>query len=152
MNFLILFLIYVNISLCQTNENIIENCNNRGLYDKEEKKCICIDSFISISDNEKECVYAKRSKTTAILLSIFGGFFGADQFYLGKNFKGFMKTLIPFLTFTVLVYLKLTKNEKIKFPNTFFLIPVFVMLCLWLIDLLLLLSNKTKDSFGLSLS
>ena len=78
-------------------------CNYKGNYNLTTKKCECLEDYISIPNSSNlECNYELRSGKIALFLSIFGGIFGADRFYLGNNIKAFIKVCLPIIIFKLI--------------------------------------------------
>ena len=124
-----------------------QTCNNKGIYDIKKHRCLCIDEYETIDDIQ--CIYQKRSKTIATLMSIFGGALGAEQFYLGNNFKGFVKVFIPIMLLLSIMYVKM--NYRKNLPNYYLLLPLIVMILFWIIDIVLIASGLIKDGKGFEL-
>ena len=124
-------------------------CNKKGIYEKSE--CYCLKSYESI--NGKFCNYEKKRKIIAIILSLFFGFSGVDQYYLGKNIRGFLKCFFPvFLFLSLLFYIYKNSDKPLNKPNDiFFLIRIFFLLFFWFIDFFFIIIGFTKDSKGFDL-
>ena len=69
---------------------------NRGLLQKRDERGVVIHDVDCPAECHKNNFRCKRRKT-ALLLSIFMGFYGVDRFYLGYNFYGCIKVVIATL-------------------------------------------------------
>lgn len=125
----------------------VQTCNNKGIYDIKTHQCICIDEYETIGD--LQCIYQKRSKMIAVLMSFFGGFLGAEQFYLGNTFKGFAKIFVPIILLISIMYCKM--NFMKDLPNYYLLLPLGIAILFWIIDIVLIVSGVTKDGKGFEL-
>ena len=96
--YLSLFLFFQFIKTEDINEESI--CNGKGIY--EQNNCYCLQNYESI--NGEYCNYERKKKIVAIILSLFFGFTGADQYYLGKNIRGFLKVVLPVFFFFFLLF------------------------------------------------
>ncbi len=75
------------------------------------------------------------------MLSIFLGGVGIDMFYLGYNFRGLVKCLLPLSSF--LIILSISEKKPIKnLPISYylFLFPLALFFLIWFIDIVLILS------------
>lgn len=152
MKIIIIALLFYLYSKCICNNSeFSEYCNKKGIYNQDTHKCKCIENYISLEEDNMECIYQKKSKTIAQIMSIFGGFLGAEQFYLGNNFKGFAKVFIPIITFLLIIYSKSFLKEKIDLPEYFLVIPIILLIVFWIVDILFIFFGFTKDSKGIEL-
>jgi len=145
----IIFL-FLFFQLIQTEDNNDESiCNGKGIY--EQNNCYCLQNYESI--NGEYCNYERKKKIVAIILSLFFGFTGADQYYLGKNIRGFLKVVLPvFLFFGLLFYIFINSNKPLNESNDiYFLIPIIILLFFWFIDFFCIINGITKDSKGFDL-
>ena len=145
--YLSLFLFFQFIKTEDINEESI--CNGKGIY--EQNNCYCLQNYESI--NGEYCNYERKKKIIAIILSLFFGFTGADQYYLGKNIRGFLKVVLPvFLFFGLLFYIFINSNKPLNESNDiYFLIPIIILLFFWFIDFFCIINGITKDSKGFDL-
>lgn len=145
--YLSLFLFFQFIKTEDINEESI--CNGKGIY--EQNNCYCLQNYESI--NGEYCNYERKKKIVAIILSLFFGFTGADQYYLGKNIRGFLKVVLPvFLFFGLLFYIFINSNKPLNESNDiYFLIPIIILLFFWFIDFFCIINGITKDSKGFAL-
>ena len=145
--YLSLFLFFQFIKTEDINEESI--CNGKGIY--EQNNCYCLQNYESI--NGEYCNYERKKKIVAIILSLFFGFTGADQYYLGKNIRGFLKVVLPvFLFFGLLFYIFINSNKPLNESNDiYFLIPIIILLFFWFIDFFCIINGITKDSKGFDL-
>lgn len=145
--YLSLFLFFQFIKTEDINEESI--CNGKGIY--EQNNCYCLQNYESI--NGEYCNYERKKKIVAIILSLFFGFTGADQYYLGKNIRGFLKVVLPvFLFFGLLFYIFINSNKPLNESNDiYFLIPIIFLLFFWFIDFFCIINGITKDSKGFDL-
>ena len=145
--YLSLFLFFQFIKTEDINEESI--CNGKGIYD--QNNCYCLQNYESI--NGEYCNYERKKKIVAIILSLFFGFTGADQYYLGKNIRGFLKVVLPvFLFFGLLFYIFINSNKPLNESNDiYFLIPIIILLFFWFIDFFCIINGITKDSKGFDL-
>jgi hypothetical protein len=113
MKFLIVLLLFQILYQQINTESTKDQCNNKGLYKTEIKKCLCIDGYITFpNDSIIQCNYQLKSDKIARFLSFFGGMVGADMFYLGYKLKGFFKCLFPTLSFFLIYYFSETEFIK----------------------------------------
>ena len=145
--YLSLFLFFQFIKTEDINEESI--CNGKGIY--EQNNCYCLQNYESI--NGEYCNYERKKKIVAIILSLFFGFTGADQYYLGKNIRGFLKVVLPvFLFFGLLFYIFINSNKPLNESNDiYFLIPIIILLFFWFIDFFCIINGISKDSKGFDL-
>ena len=145
--YIFLFLFFQFIKTEDINEESI--CNGKGIY--EQNNCYCLQNYESI--NGEYCNYERKKKIVAIILSLFFGFTGADQYYLGKNIRGFLKVVLPvFLFFGLLFYIFINSNKPLNESNDiYFLIPIIILLFFWFIDFFCIINGITKDSKGFDL-
>ena len=145
--YLSLFLFFQFIKTEDINEESI--CNGKGIY--EQNNCYCLQNYESI--NGEYCNYERKKKIVAIILSLFFGFTGADQYYLGKNIRGFLKVVLHvFLFFGLLFYIFINSNKPLNESNDiYFLIPIIILLFFWFIDFFCIINGITKDSKGFDL-
>ena len=145
--YIFLFLFFQFIKTEDINEESI--CNGKGIY--EQNTCYCLENYESI--NGQYCNYERKKKIVAIILSLFFGFTGADQYYLGKNIRGFLKVVLPvFLFFGLLFYIFINSNKPLNESNDiYFLIPIIFLLFFWFIDFFCIINGITKDSKGFDL-
>jgi hypothetical protein len=108
MKFLILLILVIS---CLNNPS----CNNKGNYIESINDCKCQERFITYpEESELKCNYELKSKNVTKFLSLIFGIIGADQFYLGNNFKAMFKVLFPLFLFYVI--LKAHENRKFTSP------------------------------------
>jgi hypothetical protein len=150
--FIILF-----ITLCTSIRNfnasdVKDECNNKGVYDKNLNECKCVNGFITFpKDSKLKCNYELKSEKVARFLSFLGGIFGADLFYLGYTYKGIFKCLFPIIVLLTLIYINqiCVKNRTLNY--SIILIPLFVIVLLWGSDLIGISFGWKKDANGLPL-
>ena len=137
-------------TLVTVNESSL--CSNRGNSINNTTECKFLEGYITFpKGNIKQCNYEIRSEKIAVFLSLFFGFFGADMFYLGNYFKGFIKLLLPVLLMTLyLLYKNRIHNDKLKLFLMFF--PVSLLIFLWMYDIFSINNGKISDIYGISLS
>ena len=119
---------------------------------------------ISIEDlREKEGISSK-SRLVAVVLTFFGGWFGINYFYIGQIKKGIKRLCIgPFGFFLMFIAVKIQRDIFYDYSSsidtdtniiTIVLLFLGVALCylpyiLSIVDLIILLRGKMKDSKGL---
>ncbi len=145
-----------NICFNKTNCNKNERYINMTpcIYDHDWKK---YENTMRTNDN---CLYKQRSKTTAVLISIYFGIFGVDWFYLSRGNSGYIvvgicKLLIscgccsgwPLLTFGT------RRLSAIMIMIGYMVSILFSLMSLgwWVIDWARILANKFPDGNGCEL-
>eukprot|EP01117_Protostelium_nocturnum_P004601 TRINITY_DN1661_c0_g1_i2.p1 TRINITY_DN1661_c0_g1~~TRINITY_DN1661_c0_g1_i2.p1 ORF type:complete len:126 (-),score=18.99 TRINITY_DN1661_c0_g1_i2:185-562(-) len=124
------------------------------MMNENSTQCICYDEFAG-----SDCSHHKKSKIRALLLSLFIGYFGADQFYLGSVEKGVAKLML-FLSICILpcclgwMLLCIPSNRygTITIPTV--VLVLFIILAgfgWWLADWIMIATGEMKDSEGYSL-
>lgn len=90
------------------------------------------------------------SKQRAFLLSFFLGPLAIDQFYLGNNFVGLMKLMVPscliLIGMSLFVLGKTKNNYEIQFTGRAFeFVATLLIILWWLIDWCLIAANAYRD-------
>lgn len=152
---LIAIILITNLILINSDSSseTITFCNNKGVYNTSSGECKCVEGNITFpKDSKLQCNYELRSYNITKFLSVFGGFFGADMFYLGYTLKGLIKTLFPIIAFFFIINLENNKYlSNFSFKNYLILLPILLTLFLWIIDLIIILSGFSTDSNGMQL-
>jgi len=113
----------------------------------------------TVSSNIR-CSYEQRSKTTAVLISIYFGIFGVDWFYLSRGnslyiIVGLLKLFISFSCCICWPLLTIGAHRVSKLMLMFGYIGgiSFSLICLfwWIIDWARILANKFPDGHGVEL-
>lgn len=130
------------------NDKISNICSQRGIFNNNYKECSCLPGYITLKNSENICSYKLRSKNVALLLSIFSGILGTEHFYLGNNFWGFMKVIIPFISFFIIIYLKIFLRYKYSISDIYLLIPLVLIALFWIMDIILIAIGFTTDGYG----
>jgi TM2 domain-containing membrane protein YozV len=128
-----------------------ELCSNRGNIDKNTDECVCSDGYVTFPlDQPLKCNYEKKSQSIAVVLSIFGGIFGVDMFYLGYNMKGFFKCLFPILiAMLFIIFREYFKGKFLQRIHLFF--PFVVIFVMWFYDIWQFSSDNCFDSNGIAM-
>jgi hypothetical protein len=136
------------------------NCNRKGYYNEITKKCECVEGFNALPGyDEPNCLYGMKYKKVCLLLSMFWGYSGVDQFYLGKNTRGLIKVGLPICLFGLIGYAKV-RGFKWKYidrfinssiPDFYYAIPFVIIGLFWIVDVILILFNNVKDAYGFTL-
>lgn len=124
------------------------SCNNHGIYNEEIGQCECSDGFITFPyDSNVKCNYQLRDYSIAKFLSLFGGYLGADQFYLGNTFKGIIKCTMPIILFVLLLhyYDRIKQYYYSRYVITF---PFIISILFYLFDLCMICMGLIKDAHG----
>ncbi len=156
MKYLILFYISLCIlefSFQEESKREIIHCNNKGIYIEILNDCKCLPGYETFPKISKvKCNYELKVRSIALFCSIFGGIVGADMIYLGYTMKGIFKSFFPiFVTFFIL---RIQNNKawlSMKISYYLSLIPIFLCLLLWLVDIIQILNGNIKDANGFNL-
>jgi TM2 domain-containing membrane protein YozV len=130
------------------------SCSSNGLC-QNSTHCQCSEGMSTLYDKSSnphsfQCNYNQKSRKIAFLLSFFLGPLSFDQFYLGNNFLGLVKLLLPssliLIGISLFVIGKAKKNYDCQFTGRVFefIATVFIILW-WLIDWILIISNSYSD-------
>lgn len=127
-------------------------CSNRGNMLKNSTKCLCIEGYTTYPvENNRQCNYEMKSENIAVFLAFFAGVFGADMFYLGYNFKGFIKLILPLVLMTLsLKYKNKLNNEKLEL--FFIFLPFSLLVVMWIYDIFVISSGTFVDIYGILLT
>lgn len=136
------------------------HCNRKGYYNERTNKCECIEGFNALPGYEEpNCLYGIKYRKVCLLLSLFWGYCGVDQFYLGKNMRGIIKVGLPICLFALITYIKIVGlrwkyiegivNNSI--PDFYYAIPFILIGLFWIVDVILILLNNVKDAYGFAL-
>ena len=69
MKIIIIALLFYLYSKCICNNSeFSEYCNKKGIYNQDTHKCKCIENYISLEEENMECIYQKKSKTIAQII------------------------------------------------------------------------------------
>jgi hypothetical protein len=155
MKILLYALIFFNFNSKCSQDDIKEiTCNNKGNIVALTKQCKCTEGFATFmnSPSHSQCNYELRSYYTAVCLSLFGGIFGADMYYLGHYIKGFLKSIFPISLFFLMIKIQTHFELEISvFKKYLIYFPFLIAFLLWLLDFFLILFNVMKDSAGFPL-
>jgi hypothetical protein len=124
-----------------------KECNYKGTC--ENNICICDDRWVTINDNNM-CNYLQKDKFTALMLSIFVGYFGVDQWYI-QNYElagPKMGISILLIIYSIVAYIK-----KLYYPV--FVIPFLLLLSIsfswWLGDIIKISTKELSDGKNVNL-
>jgi uncharacterized membrane protein len=145
-----------NICANKTNCNKNEQYRDitRCLYDHDSTK---YGNTIRMDDN---CLYRQRSKTTAVLISIYFGVFGVDWFYLSRGNSGYIMIGICKLLISCgccsgwpLLTLSTRRISGLMIMIGYILNILFSLTALawWVVDWARILANKFPDGNGVEL-
>ncbi len=156
----------VNVTKNTNNSSSTNICWNKTKFNKNKRYAdICThDHEWSKNGNtirrNNDCPYKQRSKTTAVLISIYVGIFGVDWFYLSRGNIGYIvggicKLLIscgcctgwPLLTFRK----RRLSGIMIMIGYAINILFSSISLAWWVIDWARILANKFPDGNGVKL-
>jgi len=81
---------------------------------------------------------------TAVFLSLFVGYLGADRFYLGHNTLGAIKLGLALTFFGVGFFFQLALLSTIPYWSIFAGIGWFAVPIWWILDLIFIISGKER--------
>lgn len=142
--------------------------NNSNNSDKNEQyvdttRCIYDHDWLKHGNRmqmNNSCSYQQRSKTTALLISIYSGIFGADWFYLSRGRSGYIVVGICKLIISCgccsgwpLLMLGAHRLSDIIITIGYIISMLFSLISLawWIIDWTRILANKFPDGNGIEL-
>jgi hypothetical protein len=153
--FTLIYFLIIGIEFSHQEEHKLNaiHCNNKGIYIKPKNECKCIEGYdtFPVTSNIK-CNYEIKLRSIALFCSIFGGIIGADMIYLGHSMKAIFKSFFP--TFVIIFIFRIQNNKtflKIKLSYYLSIIPIFIWLLLWAVDIIYILYGNVKDSNGINL-
>ena len=136
---------YCHESISRLDKEVCPFCGGLKPLDGTDTSTQDVTKVIDQLENPVEIRHKKR--LIALLLAIFCGFLGLDQFYLGKHKKGFITLTISLLLIcgigSILFF-------AVKWHSPLaFLIPYFVIECYCLyLALCYLTNNSIQDAYG----
>ena len=115
------------------------------MYNRENKgECIMEDNTI----------ISPKKKRTTLLLSIFLGGVGAHKFYIGRVFEAISRIILTVIsilagnTYDVLEATATTENNTLEAIGVIAALSWFYLIAIYLVDLVLIVKGKFRDSNG----
>ncbi len=157
-----------NFTNIKINLGSINNCLNTTMCNKNEQcmngtRCVCGHGWVTYGkqmQRNNKCSYKQRSKTIAVLISVYFGILGVDWFYLCRGNNGYIITGIiklfiscgccsgwPLLIVVTYRFSRLTITIGYVISILFSL----VSFTWWITDWARILANKFPDGNGVEL-
>lgn len=152
-----------NVRHIDNQSNAMETNSNRSKRHIDTTNCTFgygLSKHESRVHKNDHCPYQQRSKTAAVLISIYFGIFGVDWFYLSRGNSvyiviGICKLLIscgccsgwPILTLSA----RQLSSTTVRIGYIFSTLFTLLSLLWWVIDWTRILANKFPDGNGLEL-
>jgi hypothetical protein len=154
--FIALFYIFFFVPILSETPNMLVECYRGNTLPGQKNGCQCTEGYttfsISPNDNITQCNYELKSHNAALFLSLFGGLIGADRFYLGYNFKGIIKVLLPLIFFFFILHFSDSIHiSSWKYKNFIIFLPLITMFLFWVIDIIFIYFGLLKDANGIEL-
>jgi hypothetical protein len=152
-----------NINLGNTNK-----CLNKTFCNKNERctnktKCVCDHGWVTYGKTMRindSCSYKQRSKTVAVLVSVYFGILGIDWFYLSRENSGYIMLGILKLLISCgccsgwpLLVLGTYRLSGVKIISGYIISILFSLISFtwWITDWARILANKFPDGNGIEL-